>query len=195
MEERAYAQISPEPQPGAEGNGLRALQPRRRNRTLLLIAAGVAIVALAVTAGVLIGRSGQNPPNAAAAAAVSQSAAPASVSVHGEISLGLFDAVDQTTGSALQLHDGDPCTPTAGFSDISEGTAVNIGGSTGQTLAVGALGAGVLRGNDKGVLVCQFGFQVLAPGGQSLYTVTVSHRGTQTFTPDQIAQGISLTLG
>jgi len=115
--------------------------------------------------------------------------------MHGQISLAPFDAIDSTTGTAISLHDGDPCTATAGFSDIAEGTAVNIGGSTGQTLGVGALGAGVLRDNGSGILVCQFAFQALVPGGQSIYTVTISHRGTQTFTPDQVAAGISLTLG
>jgi hypothetical protein len=128
------------------------------------------------------------------AESASATAAP-DVNVHGTIALGAFDATDTTSGSAANQQDGDLCVATSGFNDISQGTAVMIGNSTGQTIAVTALGAGVLRQDSGGVLHCTFAFGTLVSGGQPLYTVTISHRGTQTFSPDQIAAGISLSLG
>ena len=90
---------------------------------------------------------------------------------------------------------GDTCVALGGYSDISEGTAVTVGGSTGQTLNIGSLSRGTIIGQSGQPASCQFAFSVFVPSGQSLYTVTISHRGTQTFTPDQVAAGISLTLG
>jgi hypothetical protein len=157
------------------------------------IVAGAVIIAAGVGAGIAL-TSGNGTAPTAADASSSPTGAP-SISVHGEITLGLFDATDDTTGTALSLHDGDPCTAVAGYSDITQGAEVTVGGSTGQTLGVVGLGAGVLSPDTSGTLLCSFTFNVLVPGGQSVYTVTISRRGTQTFTPDQVAAGISLTLG
>jgi hypothetical protein len=90
---------------------------------------------------------------------------------------------------------GDACTTVGGYTDIAQGTAVTIGAANGSTLAVGALGAGTVVGTQELDQACSFPFTVSAPGGQSEYTVTISHRGTQVFTPQQVAQGITLTLG
>lgn len=119
------------------------------------------------------------------------------VHVRGTLQLGPLSAVDTTNFD--HAANGDACTAGQGYSDISAGTTVVVGGSTGQTLAVGALSAGVERNvdNSLGLAVgdCVFSFDVTVPGGQSAYTVTISHRGTQTFTPAQVANGIALTLG
>lgn len=83
------------------------------------------------------------------------------------------------------------CQGDGGYSDITPGTAVTVGGSTGQTLGIGALSGGQ---EDAGAN-CVFTFDVAVPAGQSVYTVTISHRGTQTVSQDELTNGIDLTLG
>jgi hypothetical protein len=86
--------------------------------------------------------------------------------------------------------DRDPCQATGGYTDISAGTAVVIGGPTGQ-VAVGALDGGTMNSGE-----CVFSFDVSAvPVGLSVYTVTISHRATKAYTPDEIRAPIRLTLG
>jgi hypothetical protein len=80
------------------------------------------------------------------------------------------------------------CEGTGGYDDITAGVAVTVGGANGQVLGIGALGPG------QAGVACTFNFDVAVPAGQSLYTVTISHRGTETFTPAQIGD-IQLTLG
>jgi hypothetical protein len=101
------------------------------------------------------------------------------VHVHGTLAL--------AAGGFLSSYSS--CEGTGGYNDITAGVAVTVGGANGQVLAVGALGPG-----QPGV-ACTFSFDVAVPAGQSLYTVTISHRGTQTVTPDQLSAGIQLTLG
>lgn len=117
------------------------------------------------------------------------------VTIHGSINLG-FVAADDTTnpgasiaGSNL-IKAGDACDASDGYTDVGQGAAVTIGGTTGQ-IGVGALSAGTETAGGY----CQFTFSVPVPGGQSAYTVTVSHRGTQTLTADEVRNGIVLTLG
>jgi len=128
---------------------------------------------------------------------VAASSGPAQVHVHGTLQLGPLGSVDTTSTSGAV--NGDACESGSGYSDISAGTTVAVGGGNGQTLAVGALSAGVEANVDNSLGSplgdCVFSFDVAVPGGQSAYTVTISHRGTQTYTPAQVAQGISLTLG
>lgn len=102
------------------------------------------------------------------------------VTVHGTLTL---------TQGAYRNGDGTSCTAGDGFSDISPGTAVTVGDDTGATLAVGQLQAG--QNNGSG---CAFAFDVKVPAGRTSYTVTVSHRGTQVFSPDQIGEA-DMTLG
>lgn len=132
---------------------------------------------------------------AAAGGWIASSGGTAQIHVRGTLSIGPLGSVD-STGTAAN---GDQCETGQGYSDISAGTAVTIGGGTGQTLAVGALSAGVESDVDTSAGMplgtCVFSFDVVVPGGQNAYTVTISHRGTQTFTPQQVAAGIRLTLG
>lgn len=106
---------------------------------------------------------------------------PGQVHVRGTLTL--------AAGGFLPANNG--CQGDGGYSDITPGTAVMVGGSTGQTLGVGALSTGQEDANSN----CVFTFDVAVPAGQSVYTVTISHRGTQTLTADQVANGIALTLG
>lgn len=154
-----------------------APQQSRKRRNVLIIAGAVVVVAVGV--GTYLAVSGSSP---------------APVTVHGSLDLGLLAAVDTapnaTPGSPTA---GDPCStvPGSGYDDIAPGTTVTVGGSTGQPLGVGALAAG--HENAQGY--CEYDFSVQVPGGQSAYTVTISHRGTTTFTPAQVAAGVALTLG
>lgn len=104
------------------------------------------------------------------------------ITVHGSLTLGPGTYVPDGYGS---------CTPGDGYNDISAGTAVTIGDQTGATIAVGQLQPG--RADGDGQQGCVFNFDIQAPGGRKLYTVTVSHRGTQVFQPDQI-QNADLVL-
>lgn len=123
---------------------------------------------------------------------------PGDITVKGSISVGPLGSVDSDGGNA-PAADGDPCQAMDGYDDITQGATVTIGGSTGQTLAVGALGQGVETNVDDSAGTplgdCVFPFAVKVPGGQSAYTVTVSHRGTQTVTPAEAQSGVALTLG
>lgn len=111
--------------------------------------------------------------------------------VHGSLNLGILAAVDPTNSDPTSPIAGDSCQSAGGYSDIVQGAEVTIGGSTGQTLGIGQLGAGTETSGGY----CSFPFSVQVAGGQSEYTVTISTRGTQVFTPQQAAQGIALTLG
>jgi hypothetical protein len=76
--------------------------------------------------------------------------------------------------------------------DMGDGTTVIVYDSTGQSVAVGALGRGNLTG-----LACSFPFDVEnVPAGSGSYSVEVSHRGKLTFSAGQAQSGpIAMTLG
>ena len=83
---------------------------------------------------------------------------------------------------------GNVCSGSGGYQDISAGVAVTIGDQTGKTLAVTSLQAGTFGGGG-----CQFAFSAKVTAATT-YTVTISHRGTQTFTPADVAAGFNLSL-
>jgi hypothetical protein len=163
------------------------------------IIAGAVIIAAGVGAGIAFaGSNGDGKPGAAA----SPSASPSAVLLNGTLTIPFLGSdlftpnardTERTGGNGPVI--GDPCIALGGYNDISTGTAVTIGGDKGQTLAVGALGGGAVAGQPGQPASCAFTFSVDVPAGQPLYTVTISHRGTQTFTPAQVATGIDLTLG
>lgn len=144
-----------------------ATAPARRGISPAIVAV-VAVVALAAGFG------------AGYAAHGSGTASKKTVTVHGSLTL---------AQGAYKEGDGTGCTAGDGYSDISPGTAVTIGDDTGATLAVGQLQAGQVTGGG-----CEFGFDVKVPAGRTSYTVTVSHRGTQVFSADQIGAA-DMTLG
>lgn len=154
-------------------------QPSKKKRNLII--AGIAVLAAAGTAiGVAVSGGGAG-----------------SFTLKGTLTLNALGSGDST--NPLSPADGDPCITTGGYTDIAQGATVTIGGSTGQSLAVTGLSAGVETGveTDDGVALgtCVFKFSVEVPAGQSAYTVTISHRGTQTFTPAQAQAGVTLSLG
>ncbi len=120
---------------------------------------------------------------------------PSQIHVRGTLQLGPLSAVAVNDPAV----DGAPCEAGAGYNDITPGATVTVGGAQGQTLGVGALSGGIERNVDTSLGMalgdCVFSFDVVVPDGQSAYTVAISHRGTQTFTPSEAAAGIALTLG
>jgi hypothetical protein len=143
-----------------------------------LIAAGIVVVA---AAGIAIG--------------VTATSGPGTVQIHGALALGPLAAIDTTTGIPA---DGDACQAEGGYDDITAGAAV-VGNGTGQTIGTGALQAGTEANVDDSAGTplgnCTFHFAATVPAGESTYTVTISHRGMQTLTPQQVTNGILLTLG
>lgn len=159
------------------------------------IIAGAVVIAVGVGTGIALAGSGSG-----SLASAPPSPSPSTIEVAGTITIpfGLTldpTARDTSVAPGENPHPYDVCVAEGGYTDISAGTAVTIGGPAGQTLGIGSLGPGRVTSNDANNAECQFGFSVPVAGGQSLYTVTISHRGTQTFTPDQVAQGVQLTLG
>ncbi|HEY3873483.1 MAG TPA: hypothetical protein VGM10_34315 [Actinocrinis sp.] len=165
-----------------------------RTRPVAAIAA-TAPLAVAFVAGWLVHSPPAGNPDAAVGTLASASTS-AQITLNGAITLGPFDGTDTAPGAATAVHDGDPCVATGGYTDISQGVAVTVGNQTGQTIGVGSLDAGTITGQAGGPGQCQFSFSVPVPASESLYTVTISHRGTQTFTPAQVENGtVALTLG
>lgn len=83
---------------------------------------------------------------------------------------------------------GNTCAGSGGYQDISAGVAVTIGDQTGKTLAVTGLQAGTFGGGG-----CQFSFSA-SVAAATTYTVTISHRGAQTFTPGDVDGGFNMSL-
>ncbi len=139
------------------------------------LAAGVAVGYLAFHGG------GKQTTGAAATPSASPSAD--TITMHGSLTL-KHPAWVSATGTL-----GEDCTALDGYNDISAGTAVTIGDQTGATIVVTQLEQGQVTADG-----CAFNFDTQVPAGRTSYTVTVSHRGTQVFSPDQILQA-NMTLG
>jgi hypothetical protein len=167
------------------------------NRTPWLVG-GVAVLVLGAGVGIGLGLGGHGSGGSPAASASPTS--PATLSMFGSITVpflgaDLFapQASDPDATGAPGI--GDPCITAGGFTDISAGTAVTIGGPDGKTLTVTALEAGRVTGAAGSPAQCTFDFDANVPDNLSEYTVTISHRGTQVFTPEQVRSGgVDLTL-
>lgn len=185
MEERPYWTTE---QPELEAPLRRRATPPRapwwRRPAVLAGAAAVVLAGAGVAVGMSLGSHGSGasgPPPAGSGDTSSQ------VHVWGSLTVAGFNYIDSQRPG--ENYSGDTCTTIGGYNDISAGTAVVIGGPTGQ-IGVGALSAGAISNGG-----CVFDFDVPVPAGLSVYTVTVSHRGTQTFSPDQLQGGIQLSIG
>jgi hypothetical protein len=187
-EQPATLTVGEPPQPEA---------PKASRRNVLYAVVG-AVVVLGAGIGVGVALSGSSAPVKAAAAA---SSGPAQIEMDGALTIPFLgsdlnaqaEAPGSTGGSVNQ---GDPCVTLGGFTDITAGAAVNIGDSTGKTVAVGALEAGTVAAQADQSAACEFDFAIQVPAGLSEYTVTISHRGTQVFTPEQVHDGqVKMTLG
>lgn len=110
----------------------------------------------------------------------------------------------QVSGSSSNLAFGNSvaeCRGKAGFDDLREGAQVVVTNAAGRTVAIGHLGTGksaTTGGGDSVVrlVACTFPIKVEdVPDGENFYGITVTHRGTQQYTREQLRQPIHLTLG
>lgn len=96
---------------------------------------------------------------------------------------------------------GDQCSSTRGYTDIAPGAPVVIHDASGEVVAMGSLQAGRAAdlfeaGEQQLAAACAFEFEVADVPSGAVYGVQVSHRGTVTFSDDQVMLGqVTLTLG
>lgn len=127
---------------------------------------------------------------AAAGIALTANSSPGNITIHGSLSMGLLTYTDDAPGADITNPGlGDPCSAGDGYTDIAPGTTVTIGGATGQSVAVAALSAGKVASSGS----CEFDFTASVPD-QASYTVTISHRGTTTWTKAQATSAAGITL-
>lgn len=92
--------------------------------------------------------------------------------------------------SGLFTHDEGDCTLSDGYSDFTVGASITVSNSEGDT-AIGSLQTPINLGT-----VCVFGFEVddvvIADGS---YSVTFSHRGSITYTLQQLRDKPALGIG
>jgi hypothetical protein len=109
---------------------------------------------------------------------------------------------------SVALVDGGPCFADDGYSDISENSQVTVTDGAGEVVGVGRLSPGVQTGSSgfsygdflgSGYRppICAFSFEFTVPGGSEFYNLSVgnSNRGDITYTAEELATGIFLTLG
>lgn len=165
-------------------------------RTRALAGAGaVLVLAAGIGIGVTLtgGGSGSKPtaPVAATAATTSLSAATFTLGGTFTLKLGAFQWDRAADGST-------PCTGRQGYDDITEGTPVVVTDQGGTAIATGELGTGsaAVDSATGRATQCVFGFEVSSVPDRPFYGITVSHRGTQTYSASQVRTGgVSLTLG
>jgi hypothetical protein len=122
---------------------------------------------------------------------VAVAGAASSIDVEGTFTL--TDSYSSYWGSGVgSFTPGRSCEGDGGYSDIQAGTAVTISDAAGRVVAAGVLAGGRASSSAD----CDFTFSVPdVPGGEDLYRLEVSHRGTLTYTADQLAAGPVVTLG
>ena len=166
-------------------------------RRILIALAGVALLAVgAVGALLLLRPSGDATPVAAAASAVTPSAAPKALAVEGVIELGLGDFVWDKIGQVGQP--GPWCAGEGGYDDIAVGAPVKVTDADGSIVGRGELDVSLLAGfSEAGTPTsCELKFTVSGvPAGKGFYSVEVSHRGAVTFDEADLAEPVKLSLG
>lgn len=144
------------------------------NRKPLFIGFASGILATALLAGLGFGIN----------AALQASGQDTTFDIAGTISL----TSGATSSSASSGYD---CVGTKGYDDLSPGAAVTISDEAGKLLAKGNLDS-----STGGSSYCVFSFTVSGvPSGSKFYEVEVAHRGGISFTEEEAADGIGLTLG
>lgn len=97
---------------------------------------------------------------------------------------------DLTLAGGGAGKEGAECYGTEVYNDIVPGTQIVISSSDGSTVAAGRLDTGVTRGQD-----CVFPFTVKhVPQTHKFYGVTISQRGTLTYTQKEMKHPLHLYL-
>lgn len=101
-----------------------------------------------------------------------------------------FTVTGDLTLSDGGTKDGAVCSGSEMYSDIVPGMQIVVSDPAGTVVAIGALGEGVSKGSD-----CVFPFTIAhVPKMEKFYGVTISQRGTLTYTPKQMRDGLHLYL-
>jgi hypothetical protein len=97
---------------------------------------------------------------------------------------------DLTLSGGGTGKNGTVCSGGEMYGDIAQGTQIIVSDPAGTTVAIGTLGEGLSKGHD-----CVFPFTVEnVPKMQKFYGVTVSQRGTLTYTREQMKEPLHLYL-
>lgn len=101
-----------------------------------------------------------------------------------------FTVNGDLTLSGSGTKDGAACSGNEMYGDIAQGTQIVVSDPEGTIVAVGTLGDGTTKGPD-----CVFPFTVEhVPKMEKFYGITLGQRGTLTYTPDQMKEGLHLYL-
>jgi hypothetical protein len=101
---------------------------------------------------------------------------------------------DLSNCTPLIAATGQGCQGAGGYSDLSADTAVVVTDSQGRQVAVGAMQAGRLAGGHRNWCLMPFSVRGV-PRGLSTYSVTISHRGAEVYTPEEAQAGVALEIG
>jgi hypothetical protein len=107
---------------------------------------------------------------------------------------GAFTLVDEGYGrfGVGSFTPGGSCRGDGGYSDIHAGTQVTIADAAGSVVGTGRLGTGTASSSTT----CEFTFTVAdVPAGEDFYRLTISRRGTMTYTAEELEAGPELSLG
>lgn len=149
-----------------------ALQPTRKRRSIVLVAAGV-VCGVAIGAGAVFGYQ---------AYADQSTKKSDTITMMGQITLTKYSGWDATN---------DGCSGKGGYSDIGRGTGVTIKAGSGEVVGVGRLARGVVITGG-----CQFTWIVAdIPGDEQFYTVEISHRGAMTYSRAGVEGVLKTSLG
>jgi hypothetical protein len=108
---------------------------------------------------------------------------------------------DMTVNASGEGTPGKPCTAerSSGIDDLNLGAPVVVRDSSGKTVGLSSLGAGVFAIEPGGVggysVYCAFPFSVTAvPAGDHFYSIEVAHRGQVTLSQKNVVAPIHLNL-
>ncbi|WP_194893891.1 hypothetical protein [Catenulispora pinisilvae] len=160
--------------------------PRRSFGTAVLAATAVVALGVGFGAGYVSHTSSSASSSATTASSSATTASSSATTASSSATTAVHGTLTLPDGGYSSV--GTTCSGSGGYQDISAGVAVTIGDQTGKTLAVTSLAAGTFGGGG-----CQFAFSTNVAAATT-YTVTISHRGTQTFTPADVASGFNMTL-
>jgi hypothetical protein len=152
----------------------------QRSRTALLLITGIVLL-VAAAAGTtaalgIVGGSGSRPTAGAIAATFTMTG---------------FLHVMGSPFTEFTVDGSGGCTPTGGYGDINEGTAVVVADGAGRTLTTGQLEAGRTQTGACVMPIVVAG----VPDHLPQYVITISHRGSRVVTPTEAHQGLELSLG
>jgi hypothetical protein len=145
-----------------------------RKRTVVIIAALIALVALTAGATIVIARHGNTGGHAATrSGATQQTSIPASPRIHT-----IAGTLDVVTQALFGLPAGASCYVPTAYGGEMNGDQVTVTDGSGSTLGVGTLTNGTVTG--PGATICEFSFTVSDVPDSSFYGVTVDgHSGPQ----------------